>query len=187
MDSGRSDAELVRRSLPGAEEPFAELVTRHWETAVALAARVLGSGELAQDAAQEATVGALTGLHRLRSPERFGAWFCGIALNVSRRWLHQLRSETPGLQTGDLPSDSPGPAEIAEIADLASRVRDAIAALPSGQRDAVLLFTCRAGVTVRPPPNSVSRLVRSKPGCTRHGPVSRPGFPRSSTSRRDQQ
>jgi len=140
MDSGRSDAELVRQSLLGAREPFAELVTRHWDTAVALAARVLGSGELARDAAQEATIGALTGLDRLRSPERFGAWFCGIALNVSRRWLHQLRSERPGLQPDDLASDSPGPAEIAEIADLADRVRDAIATLPSGQRDAVLLF-----------------------------------------------
>jgi RNA polymerase sigma factor (sigma-70 family) len=140
MDSGRSDAELVRQSLLGAREPFAELVTRHRETAVALAARVLGSAELARDAAQEATIGALTGLDRLRSPERFGAWFCGIALNVSRRWLHQLRSERSGLQADDLVSDSPGPAEIAELADLAGRVQAAVATLPSGQRDAVLLF-----------------------------------------------
>ena len=140
MDSGRSDAELVRQSLLGAKEPFAELVTRHRETAVALATRVLGSAELALDAAQEATIGALTGLDRLRSPERFGAWFCGIALNVSRRWLHQLRSESSGLRTDDLASASPGPAEIAEMADLAGRVRAAVATLPSGQRDAVLLF-----------------------------------------------
>jgi len=48
MDSGRSDAELVRQSLLGAKEPFAELVTRHRETAVSLAARVLGSAELAR-------------------------------------------------------------------------------------------------------------------------------------------
>jgi RNA polymerase sigma-70 factor, ECF subfamily len=139
-DSGPSDAELVRRSLLGAKEAFAELVTRHWATAVALAARVLGSAELARDAAQEATVSALTGLDQLRSPERFSAWFCGIALNVSRRWLYQLHREIPGLPMDDLASDSPGPAEIAEATDLASRVRDAIATLPGGQRDAVLLF-----------------------------------------------
>jgi RNA polymerase sigma factor (sigma-70 family) len=139
-DSGLADAELVRRSLLGAKEPFAELVTRHWATAVALAARVLGSAELARDAAQEATVSALTGLDQLRSPERFGAWFCGIALNVSRRWLYQLRREIPGLQPDDLACADPGPAEIAAAKDLASRVRDAIATLPSGQRDAVLLF-----------------------------------------------
>ncbi len=57
----------------GAKEAFAELVTRHWATAVALAARVLGSAKLARDAAQEATVSALTGLDQLRSPERFSA------------------------------------------------------------------------------------------------------------------
>jgi DNA-directed RNA polymerase specialized sigma24 family protein len=92
----------VRAALLGGKDPLAELVTRHWETAVALAARVLGSPELARDAAQEATVSAMTGLDRLRSPERFGAWFCGIALNVARRWLCQLRPESVGLPDGDL-------------------------------------------------------------------------------------
>jgi RNA polymerase sigma factor (sigma-70 family) len=129
----------VRAARLGAKEPFAELVMRHWETAVALAAGVLGSAELARDAAQEATISAMTGLDRLRSPDRFGAWFCGIALNVARRWLRQFRSESPGLPA-DQRSDTPGPAEIAELADLAGRVRDAIATLADGQREAVLLF-----------------------------------------------
>ncbi len=123
----------------GAREPFAELVTRHWNTAVFLAARVLGSPELARDAAQEAAIAAMTGLDRLRAPERFGAWFCGIALNVARRWLRQLRPELPGLPD-DRASAAPGPAEAAEAADLAARVRGAVAALPDGQRDAVFLF-----------------------------------------------
>jgi RNA polymerase sigma-70 factor (ECF subfamily) len=81
----------------------------------------------------------MTDLDRLRSPDRFGAWFCGIALNVSRRWLRQLRSEVPGLLP-DSASLSPGPAEAAEIADLAALVRGAVTALPNGQRHAVLLF-----------------------------------------------
>jgi RNA polymerase sigma factor (sigma-70 family) len=135
----KSDADLVREALLGVREPLAELVRRHWHTAVFLAARVLGSPELARDAAQEAAVAAMTDLERLRCPDRFGAWFCGIALNVSRRWLRQLRSEVPGLRL-DLASLSPGPAEAAEIADLAARVRDAVAALADGQRHAVLLF-----------------------------------------------
>ena len=140
LDSKTTDAELVRAALLGAKEPFAELVTRHWKIAVVLAARVLGSADLARDAAQEATVCAMTGLDRLPSPERFGAWFCGITLNVARSWLRQLRPENLGLPADELASDCPGPAEIAEIADLARRVRDAVTALPSGQRDAVLLF-----------------------------------------------
>jgi uncharacterized protein len=139
VDSGKSDADLVAESLLGAKEPFAELVTRHWDTAVALAARVLGTAELARDAAQEAAVSAMTSLDRLRSPERFGAWFCGIALNVARRWLRQLRSESLR-PLAEQACDAPGPAELAEIADLAGRVRGAITTLPGGQRDAVLLF-----------------------------------------------
>jgi hypothetical protein len=81
----------------------------------------------------------MTDLERLRSPDRFGAWFCGIALNVSRRWRRQLQSEVPGLGP-DPAAVSADPAEAAEIADTAARVRDAIAGLADGQRGAVRLF-----------------------------------------------
>jgi len=129
----------VREARHGLKEPMAELLHRHWDIAVLLAGRVLGSPDLARDAVQEAAIAAMTDLDRLRSPERFGAWFCGIALNVSRRWLRQLRPEVTGLRP-DLASVSPAPAEAAEIADTAARVRGAIAALADGQQDAVRLF-----------------------------------------------
>jgi RNA polymerase sigma factor (sigma-70 family) len=138
-DRPASDADLVRAALLGAREPFAELVRRHQRTATALAARVLGSDDLARDAVQEAAVTAMTGLDRLRSADRFGAWFCGIALNVSRRWLRQLRSERPGAGPDRARCDA-GPDELAELADLAARVRAAVADLADGQREAVLLF-----------------------------------------------
>ena len=132
----------MRAARHGLKPPMAELLRRHWETAVALATRVLGSPDLARDAAQEAAIAAMTDLDRLRSPDRFGAWFCGIALNVARRWLRQLRPEAGGLAPGlpSLPSADPDPAEVAELADTAGRVRDAIAALADGQREAVRLF-----------------------------------------------
>lgn len=136
---GKTDAELVREALQGTREPLGELLRRHWDTAVFLAARVLGSSELARDATQEAAIAAMTDLRRLRTPDRFGAWFCGIALNVARRWLRQLRSEVPS-SCLEQASPSPGPAEAAVIADIAGRVRGAVAALPDGQRHAVLLF-----------------------------------------------
>ena len=129
----------MREALLGSRGALAELLDRHWDTAVFLAARVLQSPELARDAAQEAAIAAMTDLGRLRSPERFGAWFCGIALNVARRWLRQLRAELPGLPP-DQACPAPGPAEVAEAAEVSARVRDAIAALPNGQRDAVRLF-----------------------------------------------
>jgi RNA polymerase sigma factor (sigma-70 family) len=136
---GKSDADLVRDALAGAKEPVAELLRRHWQTAVCLATRVLGSADLARDAAQEAAIAAMINLARLRCPDRFGAWFCGIALNVSRRWRRELKSEVSGLEI-DLASAQPDPAETAEAADLSARVRAAVAGLAPGQRDAVWLF-----------------------------------------------
>lgn len=136
---GMTDADLVREALAGAREPIGELLRRHWDTAVVLASRVLGSADLGRDAAQEAAVAAMTDLARLRSPDRFGAWFCGIALNVSRRWVRQLRYEVQGANL-ELASADPGPDEAAETADIVARVRAAIAGLADGQRDAVWLF-----------------------------------------------
>jgi RNA polymerase sigma factor (sigma-70 family) len=134
-----SDADLVREARRGDKEAMADLLRRHWDIAVLLAGRVLDSPDLGRDAAQEAAVAAMTDLERLRSPDRFGAWFCGIALNVSRRWRRQLPPEVTGL-TQDLASVSADPAEAAEAADTAARVRGAIAELADGQQDAVRLF-----------------------------------------------
>jgi RNA polymerase sigma factor (sigma-70 family) len=135
----QTDADLVLAARHGAKHAMAELLRRHWDTAVLLAGRVLGSPDLARDAAQEAAIAAMTDLERLRSPDRFGAWFCGIALNVSRRWRRQLRSEVPGLGP-ELAAVSGDPALAAEAADTAARVRGAVAALADGQHDAVRLF-----------------------------------------------
>ena len=82
-DCSAGDARLVEAALGGDKDAFAALVTRHWAMAVALAARVLGTPDLARDAAQEAAVAALVSLDRLRASARFGAWFCGITLNVA--------------------------------------------------------------------------------------------------------
>jgi hypothetical protein len=134
-----SDADLVRASLGGDKDAFARLVARHWATAVALAARVLGSADHGRDAAQEATIAAMSGLEQLRSADRFGAWFCGIALNVARRWLRQARPESAA-SSPDWASREPGPAELAELSELAASVRAAVAQLADGQREAVWLF-----------------------------------------------
>jgi len=132
------DAELVRRSRGGDKVAFGELLSRHGDTARALAQRLLRDHELARDAVQEASVAAFLSLERLRAPERFGAWLCGIALNVARRWLRQVREfDVPGAELVDT---GPGPDEAAETILLRESVRNAIGRLPAGQRDATYLF-----------------------------------------------
>jgi RNA polymerase sigma factor (sigma-70 family) len=143
MHGGRStavpDADLVHASLRGDKDAFAELIVRHWSTALSLAVRVLGSADLGSDAVQEAAIAAMIGLDQLRSADRFGAWFCGITLNVARRWLRQTRAEIT-VRLPDQPTAEPGPHELAELAELSGAVRAAVAQLAAGQREAIMLF-----------------------------------------------
>lgn len=135
----RADEDLVAAARAGDKEAFALLVARHRPLALGLARRLLGQADLAADAAQEATVAALVGLARLRSPERFGAWYAGIALNVARRWLREQARLAP-LEDCDRQDGAAGPDERAELVDLAARVRAGVAALAPGQQAAVLAF-----------------------------------------------
>jgi RNA polymerase sigma factor (sigma-70 family) len=118
------------------------LVERHWPTVNALARRLCGNAAMGTEAAQEATVAALVSLPRLRSPERFGAWYAGIALNLAGNWLRQ-RIDTVAL-SADYRDDQPGPDEYVEQAELAKRVRQAVDGLAPGQRQAVLAFYWQA-------------------------------------------
>lgn len=136
MDS-LSDAELVAAARDGNMAAFARLADRHRGMVVALTRRLLGADDLVADVTQEATVAALVSLERLRSPGQFGAWYAGIALNVARRLLREV-SAAPLPE--EYPDGEPGPAERAEAAEAARRVRAAVATLAPGQRAAVLAF-----------------------------------------------
>jgi len=137
---------LVAAARRGGRAAFAELVGRHRPLLAALCRRALGGPELAEDAVQEAVLLAMTGLDRLRRVDRFGSWLAGIGLNVCRRWSRERSRESwsweavQGGRADDLPAAGPGPAELAEAAELAARVRRAVAGLPAGQRAAVALY-----------------------------------------------
>jgi RNA polymerase sigma factor (sigma-70 family) len=128
------DARLVGAALDGDRAAFATLIERHRPMLVGTCRRMLGDGDLAEEAAQEAVLQAMLGLGRLRDPGRFGAWLVGIGLNVGRH-LRRRRAAVPWA-----PEMGSDPQELAEAAQLVARVRSAVAALPPGQRRAVTLF-----------------------------------------------
>lgn len=169
----RPDADLVAAARLGERDAFAELITRHRPTTLAVIARLLGSQELAGDAVQEATVVAMTALDQLRSADRFGAWLCGIALNVARRWLRELRTVPLTSRIADM-ATAGGPDEQLEAAELALAVRRAVAGLADGQREAVCCSTYKDSPTARWPQISRSRSVQSRLACTRPEPPSHP-------------
>lgn len=151
MDEFNSDADLVRAARRRDRVAAGALLQRHRPLLVGPCRRMLGDGDLAEDAAQEACVTAMVALDRLRDPARFGPWLGGIGLNVCRRWL-RARSEATwsweAVQGGTLATApevaaalaAPDPHELLELRELGERVWQAVAALPDGQRAAVWRF-----------------------------------------------
>ena len=145
VDDG--DGALVQAAQAGDKGAFATLLVRHWPLLLALCRRAIDDPMLAEDAAQEAALQALLNLDRLRHRDRFGPWLGGIGLNICRRWMRRCARDDwswealCGGRRGPEPIDRhSGPEELAEAAELRELVRRAVAALPHGQRAAVLLF-----------------------------------------------
>ena len=93
--------ELVVRAATGDRDAFAALATRHIDRCYALAYRILRDPDRAQDASQQALLGAWRDLPTLREPERFDAWLHRLVVNAcyaesrgTRRWNSRLRVVT---------------------------------------------------------------------------------------------
>ncbi|HEX6453929.1 MAG TPA: bifunctional nuclease domain-containing protein [Trebonia sp.] len=143
MTRDESTAALVAAAQAGDKDAFGALATRYYPMTHAMCARFLGDGDRALDVTQEAVVTAMLSLDRLRDGERFGAWLTGIALNLCRRLVRNrdwASFSLDALLAAGLvaePADGgPSPDDAAAAADVARRVRAAVAALPPGQRAA---------------------------------------------------
>gem|GEM_PF-281044 len=135
------DASLVAAARRGDRAAFATLVERHRHVALSLARALLRNRHAAADVVQEAAVTALVGLDSLRTGGKFGSWFCGITLNLARRWSRDSRRAVDVWAPANALMDDPQ--ELAVRADLARRIRAAVARLPRAQREAVLAFYWR--------------------------------------------
>ncbi len=135
-----SDGDLVELARGGDAAAFRLLVERHRTSARSRALRLSGDPHETDDIVQESFLRAFLALNRLRDPDRFGGWLAGIVTNVHRankrrapvillaEWPEWLQ---PTSQQG-LPS--------ADDLDRAAALREAIAVLPAGQRQAVEKF-----------------------------------------------
>jgi RNA polymerase sigma factor (sigma-70 family) len=135
-----ADAALVQAAVLGDKAAFVQLINAHRASAEGLCRRLLRNSESSRDAVQEAMVVAWLSLDRLLHPDRFGAWFCGIALNKARQILRAtLTEERLARSVADELALS-SPEELVESEELRTRIRAAIGGLPRGQREAVYLF-----------------------------------------------
>lgn len=134
-----SDAELVAMARSGDQDAFGELVRRYQRPAYSVALSVAGNHSDAEDAAQEAFLTALQRLDDCRNPARFGSWFLSIVRNRARNLVRResLRSGDPVPESAQ--SREPSPAKAAQLAELRSRLEEALQTLPEVQREIVLL------------------------------------------------
>src|SRR3954471_14419159 len=154
-----TDRSLVERARAGDTAAFAVLLERHEGRLL----RACADRDLAQDAA---LVGWLQ-LDRLRDPEFFGAWLAGIGRML---WLRELRRRGAGRETltatGALPDtaqdERDGPPQRVIAGERAAELAAALAELPAGQREAVVLFHL-----ADLPQTTVARRLGTRPGAVR--------------------
>lgn len=133
------DAELVRRAGAGDHAACAALVQRHLVRVHRLAFRLLGNRADAEDVAQEAFLRVWTEAPRWRpGAARFATWLHRVTQNLATDRLRRRR------EGGDAPLaalvDPAAPVPAALDRDSANAaVRDAVAALPERQREAIAL------------------------------------------------
>jgi RNA polymerase sigma-70 factor (ECF subfamily) len=143
-----SDGELVRQTLAGQADAYAELVRRWTPRVLALCHARVGRSDVAEDLAQEALLRGYRALATLTQPERFGAWLYGIALRACLDWLKaRERSTVPfsALGNGCDPDAFRHPRDGIEAPrldreDERRRVLAEVEALPPEYRTVVMLY-----------------------------------------------
>jgi RNA polymerase sigma-70 factor (ECF subfamily) len=99
-------ADLVERARRGDQRAFASLATTHTDRCYALAYRILRDPQRAEDATQQALLGAWRDLPSLRDPERFEAWLYRLVVHAcyaearrDRRWAARVQLISVGSPT----------------------------------------------------------------------------------------
>jgi RNA polymerase sigma-70 factor (ECF subfamily) len=144
------EAELVLRSTQGDLDAFNRLVDHYQRPLYNFCLRMLASSGPAEDATQEAFIAAFRSVDRFRGAHTggFRAWLFRIAANACYDEMRRRRSrptvslDAPRGESGrslDFPDSSPAMEQLAETAELGGAIQEALNALPTDQRLAVIL------------------------------------------------
>jgi RNA polymerase sigma-70 factor (ECF subfamily) len=153
MSDPESDADTAAmlRLRNGDDTALNELMTRWQKPLTGYLWRQTQSEADALDLAQDTFVRVYEHRNKYKPSAKFSTWLYTIATNLCRnhaRW--RLRHPTVSIETApfsnsdaklsdQLPAGNATPSEMAQTAELASAVRDAILALPEDQRTATVL------------------------------------------------
>jgi RNA polymerase sigma-70 factor (ECF subfamily) len=142
------ESSLIEAAKRGDVEAFNVLVLRYQDIAYSVAFRVMGEGDAAADAAQEAFISAFCKLHQFRG-DHFKPWLLRIVTNAcydelrrrKRRPAASLEAmhETTAQTNPHLHSEAESPEHYAQRSELSDAIQDCLSALPDDQRIVAVL------------------------------------------------
>ena len=135
----RTDGELVRASLKGAQEAFGILVGRYQRPAYLVALSVTGNPEDAEDVAQESFLVALRRLEDNRDPERFGGWFLTIVRNRARNLLRREKIRRTDVLSPEFSPGLGGPKEDLARWEIREHIERALEGLSEVRKEVLFL------------------------------------------------
>ena len=138
----KNDAALVADTLSGQREAFTSLVQKHQNYAYGMACGLLSDIELVQDVVQESLLCAYRDLWKLKKPEQFGSWLCGIVKNTAHSAIRKQRgarrlAEELRIEAVDT---APPPDQRILKAEKREQIRSAVKRLDEKHREALSLY-----------------------------------------------
>jgi RNA polymerase sigma-70 factor (ECF subfamily) len=139
MAGSDDESKLIEQSLSGDPEAYAALVRQHQKMIRAVAFRMTGSLDDAEDLAQDAFLRAYQQLGSFGGGSKFSTWLCKIVINLSLdRWRRESRRcDIHAKWAADLGSEQAPDGQFPD--ELSRRVQLALDRLPVKQRAAVVL------------------------------------------------
>ena len=141
--AARRDAELVARVRAGDVDAFSELYRLHAGAVLTAVRDNVRDADGAADVVQETFTRALARLDTLRLPDRFRPWLLSIARHaaVDQRRYNRRVTALSDDEADALLSDRHGPADYAELTDLAGLLEAGTATLALRDATALSLVT----------------------------------------------
>ena len=139
VGSNDNESELIEQSQSGNPEAYAMLVNQHQNMVRAVAFRMTGSLNDAEELAQDAFLRGYQQIGSFKGGSKFSTWLCQIAINLSLDWRRrESRRESIHSQwAADTLSENSSSGGFPD--ELARRVQESLNHLPAKQRAAIVL------------------------------------------------
>jgi len=132
------EAALIRRTLAGDDDAFAEIIKAFNERLYALAVGVLRNGTAAEDVVQESFIKAYRNLSKFRQESSIYTWLYRITVNTAHNYIRKnVRNGAVDMEevAPIIADPSPNPVQTAAGNELADAVADVVKTLPERQRE----------------------------------------------------